>query len=227
MAKRKTAARRATRPRSSGERGERGQETETRILDAAEQVFARVGYAGATTQTISDEAGITKAMIHYYFESKERLYRAVLDRILFELIRLVQDATASGTDRIERLETFVKGFFDYVARHPHFGRLTYMGSGSEGFYFESIVTTFFRPLFERGCRYIEEGIAQGVFRPVDPPQLLLSIYSVTMGYFADARFISLILDSDALGRERLATCRQAILDTVMRMVCVVPPTRRA
>ena len=50
--------------RAKGERGERAQETETRILDAAEQVFARVGYAGATTQTISEEAGITKAMIH-------------------------------------------------------------------------------------------------------------------------------------------------------------------
>jgi TetR/AcrR family transcriptional regulator len=159
-------------------------------------------------------------MIHYYFESKERLYRAVLDRILFELIRLVQDATASGPDRVQRLQLFVTGFFDYVARHPHFGRLTYMGSGSEGHYFESIVTTFFRPLFERACRYIEKGIAEGVFRPVDPPQVLLNIYAITMGYFADARFISLILDQDALGAARLETCRREVLDTVMRTLCV-------
>lgn len=219
------AKRKAT-PRRGRPAGERGQETETRILDAAEQVFARVGYAGATTQAISEEAGITKAMIHYYFESKERLYRAVLDRILFELIRLVQDATASGTDRVQRLETFVAGFFDYVARHPHFGRLTYMGSGSEGRYFESIVTTFFRPLFERACRFIEAGIAEGVFRRVDPPQVLLSIYAVTMGYFADARFISLILEKDALGPERLETCRQTILESVLRTLCVDPPVRR-
>lgn len=214
------AKRRGRSKQRGGPGAERAQETETRILDAAEQVFALVGYAGATTQAISEQAGVTKAMIHYYFESKERLYRAVLDRILFELIRLVQDATASGTDRVQRLQLFVTGFFDYVARHPHFGRLTYMGSGSEGRYFESIVTTFFRPLFERACRYIEKGIAEGVFRPVDPPQVLLNIYAITMGYFADARFISLVLDQDALGAERLETCRREVLDTVLRTLCV-------
>ena len=214
MAKRKPRTK-----QRGGPGAERAHETETRILDAAEQVFALVGYAGATTQAISEQAGVTKAMIHYYFESKERLYRAVLDRILVELVRLVQDATASGTDRVQRLQLFVAGFFDYVARHPHFGRLTYMGSGSEGRHFENIVTIFFRPLFERGCRYIEQGIAEGVFRPVDPPQVLLNIYAITMGYFADARFISLILDQDALGPARVETCRREVLDTVLRTLC--------
>lgn len=217
------AKRKARKKRGASRPGGDGRETETRILDAAEQTFARLGFAGASTQEIAEQAGVTKAMIHYYFDSKERLYRAVLDRILFELYRLVQDSTISSDDRVTRLDVFVRGFFDYVARHPHFGRLTYMGSGDEGRYFDNLVTTFFQPLFEKGVKFIEEGAAEGIFRPVDARQLLLSIYTVTMGYFADAGFIGLLLDEDALGRERLEECRRAILDMVFRTLGVERP----
>jgi TetR/AcrR family transcriptional regulator len=202
-------------------------ETETQILDAAEQVFARVGFYGATTQAIAEASGFTTAMIHYYFDSKERLYRAVLDRILFELIKLVQEASAQRVRRAERLDHFIRGFFEYVARHPHFGRLTYMGSGDQSRYFDGIVTTFFRPLFDRGVRFIEAGIAEGEFRAVDPKQVLLAIYSTAMGYFADAHFIGLILEDEALKPAHVNARREALLDMVFRALGVPePPARR-
>lgn len=189
-------------------------ETEARILDAAELVFARVGFTGARTQEIAEAAGVTKAMIHYYFDSKEHLYHAVLDRIRFELDKLVEDVTCRPAGRVARLETFVRGFFDYVARHPHFGRLTFMASGDGALYFDKLVTTFFRPLFEQGVRFIEEGIHEGAFRAVDPPELLLAIYSVTMGYFADARFIGLLHGRDPMAATELESRRESLLDMV-------------
>jgi TetR/AcrR family transcriptional regulator len=225
----KTPPRRAARkPRGPG-RGravaERGKETEARVLDAAELVFAQLGFNGARTQEIAEAAGVTKAMIHYYFDSKERLYRAVLDRILFELIRLVQDVRSEEASRVRRLETFIRGFFDYVARHPHFGRLTFMASGAENRYFDTIVTGFLGPLFARGVAFIEEGIHEGTFRKVDAPQFLLSIYAATMGYFADAHFVSLILEDDAMSKTRLAERRQALLELVSNAlgVSMSPP----
>jgi TetR/AcrR family transcriptional regulator len=193
---------------------------EAKILDAAEKVFARVGFWGATTQEIAEVGGVTKAMIHYYFDSKERLYRAVLDRILFELIKLVQEVSGRSRRRPEQMAYFVGGFFDYVSRHPHFGRLTFMGSGDQSRYFDGIVTTFFRPLFDRGVRFIEAGIQAGEFREVDARQLLLSVYSAAMGYFADAHFISLVIDDDALKPARVAACREALLDLVFRTLGV-------
>ncbi len=200
--------------------GERGKDTEKAILDAAESIFARVGYSGARTQEIASQAGVTKAMIHYYFDSKERLYRAVLDRILFELIKLVQEVSSSARGRIERMDAFVGGFFDYLARHPQFGRLTFLGSGDEHRYFDAIVTGFFRPLFARGVRFIEEGVGEKLFRSVDAPQLLLSVYAVTMGYLADARFISLLLEREALSAESLRARRDALIDMLHRTLGV-------
>ncbi len=224
MADRSAPHTRRRRPRAVAERGK---ETEARILNAAERVFARVGFDGARTQEVADSAGVTKAMIHYYFDSKERLYRAVLDRILFELIRLVQDVGGEESSRARRLDNFIRGFFDYVARHPHFGRLTFLGAGSEGRYFDNIVTSFFRPLFARGAAFIEAGIADGSFRKVDPQQLLLSIYATAMGYFADAHFISLVLGHDALAEASLAARRAALVDMVFHSLGVRPPARKS
>jgi len=205
---------------------DKSRETETQILDAAEQVFARVGFYGATTQEIAEASGVTKAMIHYYFDSKEKLYRAVLDRILFELIKLVQETSGTSASRAERMDHFVRGFFDYVSRHPQFGRLTFMGSGDQSRYFDGIVSTFFRPLFDKGTRFIEDGIADGEFRQVDAQQLLLAVYSSAMGYFADAHFISLVIEDDALKAARVQACQETVLDMVYRTLGVEPPTAR-
>src|SRR3979409_1983939 len=57
-------------------------DSEARILDAAEQVFAEPGFSGATTAVIAAKARLPKANVHYYFGTKERLYRRVLKRIL-------------------------------------------------------------------------------------------------------------------------------------------------
>src|ERR671927_432514 len=59
---------------------------EERILDAAHRVFLRRGSAGARTQEIADEAGVNKALLHYYFRSKERLAAAVFQRAATKLM---------------------------------------------------------------------------------------------------------------------------------------------
>ena len=71
------AARRSVEPAAVGQIRQANRE---RILGAAEQVFARAGFNGATMAEIAELAGLPKANLHYYFGSKEDLYRAVLDR---------------------------------------------------------------------------------------------------------------------------------------------------
>ena len=60
---------------------ERRREREARILKAAEKVFAEAGFGGATMQLIADMAGLPKANLHYYFPTKEALYRQVVQNI--------------------------------------------------------------------------------------------------------------------------------------------------
>src|SRR5579871_1702965 len=58
------------------------EENERALLDAAERAFAEHGFGGATTAAIARDAGMPKANLHYYFPTKEALYRAVVERVL-------------------------------------------------------------------------------------------------------------------------------------------------
>ena len=82
------------------------------ILDAAARRFAKTGFAGTTTQEIADEAGLTKSMIHYYFESKQAL--------------------------ISELQAFV---YDRYLRKVE-GRLAALGTGSSGRAYEALTAAF-------------------------------------------------------------------------------------
>jgi TetR/AcrR family transcriptional regulator len=185
------------------------------ILESAESVFAEVGYAGARIKDIAERAGVTTAMVHYYFESKDNLFKAVLNQILADLI-VLSHSVAGVAPRAERIRTFFLGFFDYSAKHRNFARLTAMGIGSNREHFENLVREFFRPQFKDGVRFIQEGIEAKEFLPVDPEQLLTSIYGMTITYFAESHFISVLLGKDSMSGEMLAARRAALLDMIFK-----------
>ncbi len=95
-------------------------DTETRILDAAHSVFLRRGTAGARMQEIATEAGVNKALLHYYFRSKDRLAAMVFGRVVATLLPpfaevLVEDASLE--DIVRRI---VPLYIDLLGRHPYF-----------------------------------------------------------------------------------------------------------
>jgi TetR/AcrR family transcriptional regulator len=183
-----------------------------RIIFVAESVFARKGFAGARTQEIADLAAVNKAMIHYYFDSKEKLYHALLDKILFDLIKLHQESVSDDLPYPEQLEVFFRGFFDYVASHKNFSRITAMEIGSNDRYLARLVETFFKPLFDRGVAFIRKGITRGDFAKVNERQFLVTIYAMTMAYFSDAEFLGMLLGEDPLERKMLNERRELLLD---------------
>ena len=88
-------------------RQRRRSDSEARILAAAEQIFAATGFSGATTAMIAAKARLPKANVHYYFGTKERLYRAVLQRIL--------EAWLASGDGIRAEAEPAAAFADYIA----------------------------------------------------------------------------------------------------------------
>ncbi len=74
-------------------------ENERALLEAAEQIFAEQGYSGATTAAIARRAGVPKANLHYYFATKEGLYRAVVERVLTAWLAAAAPFDASDDPR--------------------------------------------------------------------------------------------------------------------------------
>ena len=189
-----------------------------RILFAAEAIFAQRGFGGARTQQIADLASVNKAMIHYYFDSKEGLFHAVLDQLLFDLIKLTQETVRRDLPPAELLEVFLQGFFDYVAEHKNFSRLTAMTLGTSDRYLARMVETFFKPIFDRGVEFIERGTSAGAFRQVDARHAVVSIYGMMISYFSDAEFVEMLLGEDPLTERMIAQRREALIDTVFAML---------
>ncbi len=87
------------------------------ILNAAEHVFAEAGFGGATMQLIADMAGLPKANLHYYFPTKEALYRRVVDNIF----QIWLDAAAVFDDAdgpIEGIGAYIDAKMEISRRHP-------------------------------------------------------------------------------------------------------------
>ena len=96
---------------------------EQEILEAAEREFIAKGFAGARTTSIAEAAGVTHAMLHYYFRTKEQLFERILD----EKTRLMSQSvlTAFGQPDLplqERIRDGVESHFDFIAANPDLPR---------------------------------------------------------------------------------------------------------
>jgi TetR/AcrR family transcriptional regulator len=188
--------------------------TVKRILDAAEQIFAERGLAGARTGAIARTARVNNALLYYYFRSKEELHRVTLETLFGQLRAQVGAALDAPAAPREKLLRYINAYFDFVVAHPNYPRLfqrELMGPGT-GSRLRGIVRDNFRPLHLRLAATIRAGIAQGQFRRVDPEHTVLTVVAMTVFYFAAAPVLAELWRCDPLAPQRVAGRRRAILD---------------
>lgn len=92
--------------------------TEEKILDAAKMVFVRKGYAATSMQEIADEAGINKALLHYYYRSKDKLFEATFKVVLKRFIPRTLDILKSSRPFNEKIELFVENYITLLVENP-------------------------------------------------------------------------------------------------------------
>jgi TetR/AcrR family transcriptional regulator len=192
--------------------------TARRILAAAEQHFAAQGLEGARTEEIAMAAHANKAMLYYYFGNKRRLHRAVLENLLRQLRTAVFSALKKNMSPRERFFAGVSGYFDVLATHPNYPRLVQRQAMEAGRGFDWLVKEFFRPLHQEFARMVQEGIAKGEFRRLDPDQTALMTLQMVTSYFAAAPILSRVVGRDLLASEAIAARKQALLDFLCHAV---------
>ena len=155
-------------------------DTRQSLLQAAAAEFASNGYNGANVDRISRAAGFAKGTIYNYFDSKRALMLALIDETAQAHLDFVAEPVRQEDDPHRRLERFFEAGFAFVTAHLAPARVmvnTIYGPDSE---FKEYMWLAYRPMFELVSREIvAAGLAQGVFRPVDPEAtaaLLMTIY---------------------------------------------------
>ncbi len=164
-----------------GRRTDIRRENERLILDAAEKVFAEAGFGGATMQLIADMAGLPKANLHYYFATKEDLYR----RVVRQIFEIWLDAAASFDNApgpVEGIGAYIDAKMDISRRHPH-GSKVWASEVMHGApviqdYLETTLTDW----TEGRIAVIQRWIDEGKMAPVDPRHLLYMLWATTQHY---------------------------------------------
>jgi len=159
----------------------RRQEAEALILSAAEKVFAEAGFGGATMQLIADVAGLPKANLHYYFPTKELLYRQVVQKI-FQIWLQAADIFDQAEGPEEGIGAYIDAKMEISRRHAD-GSKVWASEVMHGApviqdYLETTLTDWTNGRIE----VIERWIAEGRMAPIDPRHLLYMLWATTQHY---------------------------------------------
>jgi AcrR family transcriptional regulator len=93
-------------------------DTEKQILNAAKEIFLQKGFDGARMQDIADKAGINKAMLHYYFRSKDRLFESVFRELTSNIFPKLFQSLMSEMPFEEKLKSIVNNYMDFLVINP-------------------------------------------------------------------------------------------------------------
>jgi AcrR family transcriptional regulator len=167
-----------------------------RILAAAVDEFASRGFKGASMDTIAAHTSTTRALINYYFGSKENLYLAVLERVYAEIREAERHLELSHLPPVDAIRRIVEFTYNYYLEHEDFVRLVVAENQARGRHMKKspAMRTVNRPIIETLAGVIEQGQADGVFRPdveaIDVHMAIaaLGMFNVTNQYTFGAIF---------------------------------------
>ena len=166
------------------------------IVAAAIDEFALRGFKGASMDAIAARTHTTRALINYYFGSKEKLYIAVLEGVYAEIREAEAELDLDHLDPVDAVRRIVEFTYHYYLTHEGFVRLVVAENQARGRHLRKskAMRTLNRPIIERLARVIARGQAQGRFRPdADPVEIhkaiaALGMFNVTNRYTFGAIF---------------------------------------
>jgi AcrR family transcriptional regulator len=181
------------------------------ILDAAERHFAERGFEGASVRDIATDAGVrNQASLYHYFESKQALYEAVLQRGVGLLIEAVGAGGGPG------VSPYLDRVLDYLAVHPHMAVLMQRVSLDDSEAAREIVVRVLQPLFAQGLQLLGEG--SGGWAEDDLPHVAAGLYHLIFGYFADAALLRTVMRDDPMDPAMLARHRRFVHEAIARLL---------
>ena len=189
------------------------------ILQAALIEFAREGLAGARMDAIAKAAGVNKALLYYYFNDKEALYGAILDRFFEKLAeRVITVCHRPGTAG-ERFLSYVRTHFDSIAESPYHASIfmsELMAANRGGpTHLDRIFGCYMQPIAASIVNLLQTGIRDREFRPVDPYQFMPSVIGAIVHYFLTAPLRQKFMpELNANSVEAMQQRRGAVLDFI-------------
>lgn len=199
------------------------QSKEQQILAAAEQEFLTRGYDGARTTSIAQAAGVTHAMLHYYFRTKEQLFERIVDEkfatMSHSMLAIIGDPSLPI---VERIKGGIAAHFDFIAVNPLLPRFVINEIVSRPERYEVL---YKRAGFVVNSVYnglqaeVDCAAERGEIEWVDVKMLFISIMSLNIFTFVAYPFMEPIMGELMANREQFLAARKAEnIETILRRI---------
>jgi len=190
-----------------------GSGTREALLSAGRQLFAAHGYKGASVRAITGVARANLGAITYHFGSKAALYDAVLEQTLTPFRERLRAAANSAGSPLERVQSFVRAFFEHLHERPELRGLMVRELSTEEPIPEAVLVTF-QANFGALSRLIREGQAAGEIREGDPMMLALA----TAAQPVALNLVRPVLEQAGAVRFESPEARDRLVDNAIRFV---------
>lgn len=196
------------------------------ILDAAIAEFASRGFKGASMDAIAARTHTTRALINYYFGSKERLYLAVLERVYGEIREAEAQLDLAHLPPVEAMRRVVEFTYNYYVEHEEFVRLVVAENQAKGRHLKSVpgFRTLNRPIIDMLADVLARGDADGVFRSgVDPIDVHMAIAALGMFNVTNQYTFGALFQRAMGAKGDVPSRRRMVADMVLSWVSHDPP----
>lgn len=198
----------------------RAEQTRTRIVDAAEEYFARQGFERTRLDDVARRVGVRRGAIFHYFRGKRELYEAVMSRLAESLMGRLREAVAEEESLPNQIEAALLTWINFAGERPAFAhlilRLAADASEADRLVVERLVSPFLTLLEQT----FEEGKRRGILKPIarDPLQLASTIAGSTIFFLAAMPALAPNRKFDPLNQQRFAAHRRDAMMIARRLI---------
>ncbi len=170
--------------------------TESQILHAAKNVFQTKGMDGARMQEIADKAGINKAMLHYYYRSKQLLFEAVFKNAFSLLAPQLNSILNDDSSIEEKIKNFTSNYISFVIKHPYLPNFVIQELNRNKDFVLKLKDNKGFPNLEKFKKQVDEEVTKGTLKPIKAEQLFINILALSIFPFVAKPLIKVFTNTD-------------------------------
>lgn len=201
------------------------EDKEQLILEVARKQFVQKGFAATKMQDIAEEAGVNKALLHYYYRSKAKLYHQIIVRTLDRMIPRFAEAMAKEGTFWERVENLVTTYVEMLLKEPDipFFIMSEISQEQDRFVSELRQRAHYFPAAQGFVMSMHEEMAAGRIRDIPPLHIMLNIMSMTVFPFICKPIFCTIFNFEEKAFNQLMEERKDVIMTFLRSALEVDP----
>jgi len=186
----------------------KNENTESLILEAAKSIFQIKGMDGARMQEIADKAGINKAMLHYYYRSKQMLFEDVFKNA-FSLLAPQLNAILNDDSSIkEKIRNFSSNYITFITEHPYLPNFIIQELNRNPDFILKMKDNNVLPNLTKFKKQVALEVEKGIIRSIDPAQLFINILALNVFPFIAKPLIQNLIDVDNSAFQELINNRK-------------------